>query len=229
MDWKPEDGAIYEIGRHDLVDVIASGSESSLVDSGLVNDTSYHYYVFSYDENKRYSPPSIISVIPSLNDYAWVKVQPGAHLENAVVAGTRFDGSTDLYLCRGQQLNQAGQVVARLPGKFVPDKKGDPSEGVCYVANRQQTTDFEILVLTSGTFDEALAWSSVSQGPSFPAQSIIGGNSLETDLFICRFKTGMNDVYIPGYVALNQSCAVDAVGVPNNTTTSADFEILLAK
>ena len=132
--------------------ILASGPGSTLVDAGLQNDNSYHYSIYTYDSARRYSPAATIAGIPSVASYTWLALKPGAYLENAVVAGTRYDGSSELYICRGKQRNPADQIIARLPGKFVPAKKGDPSVGSCYVPDNRSVTDIEILVVTDGSF-----------------------------------------------------------------------------
>lgn len=228
-DWQPKNGVLYNVGEvvADNILILANGPGSTLVDADLTNNQSYHYSVFTYDSNRNYSPPSTVSGIPSLASFTWLRLQPGAYLENAVVAGTRYDGSSDLYVCRGMIYNPAGQVTARLPGKFVPAKKGDPSAGNCYIPGNRTITDIELLVITDGTFESELEWILHAASNSVPVNSLISGNDLDESLFTCRFKIGT--YFIPGSHALNQACRVDAFGAPNNTAGSEGFEILTIK
>ncbi|SMF08048.1 DM9 repeat-containing protein [Pseudobacteriovorax antillogorgiicola] len=233
--WSPEDGQVYAPGETiEDVEILASGDILSYEDDGLTDNQSYYYAVYAYDIENRYAPPSLEAGIPSATPYTWISLSSGALTSGAVQGGTRFDGSRELYICRAILKDQSGTVItARHPGKFIPDLKGDPSAGRCYYAFGEGTVradEFEILVLTRGTFEEAFQWQDFTVGdPLDPKVFVAGNEGADRDLFVCRFQNGVNNLFTPGKTFQGDPCHIDAIGAPNSLRQSASFQILLSK
>ena len=75
---------------------------------------------------------------------------------------------------------------------------------------------------------EVLEWTFHASSSEVPGRAIIGGNDLDAQLFVCRFKSSGN-YYTPGSHALNEACKVDAFGAANITANSFGFEILSSR
>ncbi len=221
--WTPTDGEEYPLGSNDGFDVIYKGPSRLFEDESLTNYESYHYAVFSYDNLLNYSPGVRVGGIPSPDPVAWIKLREGSFVKNMVMAGTRYDGSKDLYVCRSIETDQIGKVSA-FPGKFVPAAKGNPSSGTCYVPRSGKAESFEVLVGigSSAVFD----WKNIELGEQLSPSSFLAGNRLDSGLFICRFRNGEQNYYTPGYTEVSEPCTIDSYGEPDNILQNSSFEIL---
>ncbi len=248
IDWQPKAGESYTIGSPaEGVILVQVNSELSFIDEAVEDANSYHYALFAFDVERRYSAALTLSAIPGADPYAWIKLEPGAYTEKAVAAGTRFDGSRNLYLCRGRHLGPNGEDLGLHPGKFVPAAKGNLNSGACYYAyggfdeedpNRQLTfaaQEFELLVITRGSFDDWFTWMAVNSGSTPPAAGFAAGMEPPArDLFACRYPNGPDDYMVVGksFVRANgllDTCQADIFPTRPALGTAAAYELLLLK
>jgi len=236
IEWQPTIGESYEPGPTEEVEILISENVASLIDSNLTDRVSYYYAIYTYDVQYRYSPPAVIAAIPSAEAYAWVQVAAGAFLRDAVIGGTRFDNSRNLYICRVVHIDQNSVNYGQHTGKFVPVTPGDLTAGDCYYpfGNRtfRVTANFEILVITRGRFEDWLQWTPITFPAQFPTFTFVAGTQQQPslDMHVCRFIVGNNGYYKPGKIAVGfEGCHVDALGSPNNLRIEASFQLLTVK
>ncbi|MFW7378485.1 MAG: hypothetical protein ACOH5I_06755 [Oligoflexus sp.] len=239
IEWQPTEGETYEVGPIEDIELVYSDTGASHIDTELTDSRSYYYAVYSYDVQFRYSPPALIAAIPSVDPYTWVRLEPGAFLRDAVIGGTRFDNSRNLYLCRTEHVDQAGTNFGQHIGKFVPAAPGDLTAGDCYYAFGDRTfrvtQNFEILVITRGRFEDWLQWTPVTATVQILPTFFVGAvaQNPQTNIFVCRFPVGSNGYFTPGKFASGMDgCHVDvfsATPAERGLRSNAEFQILNRK
>ena len=217
-----EDGKEYNINDEtEGYKVIYQGTDLTLIDDNLENGKDYYYFIYIKDQYKLYSGSTLRSIKSLAMPWQWLpNGQPAGDYASAISAGLEFVSGQQvaLYICRAKFT--ANDDMS--PGQLVAGAGGDLSAGSCHgvgpdpisaIPGNQTRTNYEVLTITRGTFEDHFNWASVAYSATIPQTipigSLVAGKLNNQDLFICRggFEGGGR----PGNIAATfERCSASA-------------------